>query len=220
MDEKILRKLYEYAAMLGAANERVRVTGPADPDTLFDEHISDALAALHLLPRGCSFVDVGTGGGLPGLVWGICRPDTRGTLIDSVRKKSGIVAEMARALDCPNVEVVNMRSEDFANARREKFDVAAARAVARSGILAEYLSPLVRKGGRLVAFKGPAAAEEVNIPGAEWKILGLSKPKLLPYSIANREYFLVIWEKQWECPTRYPRRPGAAERNPWWSAPG
>jgi 16S rRNA (guanine527-N7)-methyltransferase len=219
MNERTLHKLHEYAKMLGAANERARLTGSVCPDVLFEEHISDALAALHLLPQGCSFVDVGTGGGLPGLVWCICRPDARGTLLDSVRKKIDIVADMARALDCSNIDVVNMRSEDFANANREKFDVAAARAVAHSGVLAEYMSPLVRKGGKLVAFKGPNAAGEVDIPDAKWKILGLSEPELSPYSIAGREYFLVTWEKQGECSPRYPRRPGAAERNHWWSAP-
>lgn len=212
-------RLRQYAALLGRANERARLTGPSDPAALYDEHIADALSALPLLPEGAGkkFVDVGTGGGLPGLVWAICRPELSGTLLDSIGRKSTLTAEIARALGCTNVVVVNMRSEDFANCggNREGFDVATARAVARACVLAEYLSPLVKVGGKIIAFKGKNARAELDIPQSKWRELGLAAPTLRPYAVAGKDRCLVIWEKIKPSPARYPRKPGMAEKKPW-----
>jgi 16S rRNA (guanine527-N7)-methyltransferase len=201
--------------MLGEANARARVTGPSDPEILFSEHIADALEGLRFFAGYGSFADVGTGGGLPGLVLAICRPDASVCLIDSVAKKIDIVRGLAEGLNCQNVSAVNARSEDFAMTNREAFDAATARAVADSRVLAEYLSPLVRVGGRLIAFKGPKASDEIRLPERMWRILGLSKPELHPYSIAGRQRCLVIWEKTGACDRRFPRRPGLAEKQPW-----
>ena len=220
ISEEIDTKLRQYAELLGRANERARLTGPSDPIVLYDEHIADALAALPYLPEngaGKRFVDVGTGGGLPGLVWGICRPDMSGALLDSIGRKSTLVAEIARELGCDNVAVVGMRSEDFANAKgnRESFDVATARAVAHACVLAEYLSPLVKVGGRVIAFKGKSVLNELDIRQAKWHELGLAAPTLHPYTVAGKERCLVIWEKIKPCPALYPRKPGMAEKKPW-----
>lgn len=219
LTEDMEKTLRNYAVLLGKCNERARLTGPSDPEILYAEHIADALPGLPYLPAEGSFVDVGTGGGLPGMVWGICRPDLKGTLLDSIGRKSKLVEEMAIALGCSNIDVVNMRSEDFARTHRERFDVATARAVAHACILAEYLSPLVKPGGRLIAFKGPGAAEEVRIPPAKWNVLGLSKPALHPYRTAGKDRFLVIWEKVSRISRQYPRNPGLAEKKPWCGLP-
>jgi 16S rRNA (guanine527-N7)-methyltransferase len=216
MDNSVNLKLHEYARLLGAANSRARLTGPSAPDVLFEEHIMDAASALSYLPERCSFVDVGTGGGIPGMVWGICRPDTRGVLLESVGKKAALVSEMAEALGVRNISVVNARSEDFAaehGGHRELFDVAAARAVARAPLLAELLSPLARVGGRIIAFKGPRVYDELNIPPDKWSLLGLSPPALHSYSASeSKELYLVIWEKTSPCARSFPRRPGAVKK--------
>jgi 16S rRNA (guanine527-N7)-methyltransferase len=216
MTQDTIDKLRKYAALLGSANEKARLTGPSDPETLFNEHISDALSGLPYLPQGASFVDIGTGGGLPGLVWCICRPDSRGVLLDSIGKKIALLTGIADELGCANAEPVCMRSEEFARTRRESFKAATARAVAHSCALAEYMSPLVAVGGRLIAFKGPGALEELDIPEASWKELGLSKPVAHPCEIAGKQRLIVVWEKIRECPKRYPRKPGDASKKPWW----
>lgn len=215
MTQETIIKLRKYAELLGQANKKARLTGPSDPSTLFDEHICDAIAGLPYLPEGCSFVDIGTGGGLPGLVWCICRPDTHGVLLDSVRKKIALLAGIADELGCKNATPVCMRSEDFARSHREVFGAAVARAVAHARALAEYMSPLVTPGGRLIAFKGPDAGAELEVPGLPWEALGLSMPETYPYSIAGKERLIVVWEKAGKCPARYPRRPGDALKSPW-----
>lgn len=209
-------KLRCYAELLSAANERARLTGPADPEVLYAQHICDALVALPFLEGIQNFVDVGTGGGLPGLVWGVCRPEIQGVLIDSIEKKTRLVAEMAQTLGCRNISVVHARSEEYAAACRETFDLATARAVAAAAELVEYLSPLVRVGGRIVAFKGPSVVTELADERIAWGILGLSRPTLHPYQNSDREGFLVVWEKMAPCPKRYPRNPGMAAKMPWY----
>jgi len=214
-DKKVTGKLRQYAELLSQANERARLTGPSDAGVLYADFILDALYGLPFLEEGASFADVGTGGGLPGIVWGICRPDTQGVLLDSIGKKVALVCEMIGQLGCGNLTAVNTRSEDFATGHREAFDVATARAVASAPLLAEYLTPLVRVGGRLVAFKGEHVRDELTLPEKAWQKLGLSPPQLKAYEISGKRRYLIVWEKIRTCNKKYPRRPGIAEKKPW-----
>jgi 16S rRNA (guanine527-N7)-methyltransferase len=212
-------RLRRFARIIAESNNMARITGPSDENVIYNEHVKDALAALPILEKfqpGSSFADVGTGGGLPGIVWGICRPDMYGVLIDSVGKKIDIVRGIIGKLKLKNITALNERSEETAVSRREAFDIAAARAVAAAPILAEYLSPLVRTGGLLVAFKGPRAASEIEgLHPRDWMKLGLGPPSLTPYKIAGKECYMLIWEKINECPKRFPRKPGEAKKHPW-----
>lgn len=210
-----MKKLDEYAALLSEANKKARLTGPLDSETIYREHIADALEALRLIEAPKTFVDIGTGGGIPGLVWGICLPDSKGVLLDSVGKKIRLVGEMASALGCENIEVVNARSEDYARVRREFFELSCARAVTGACALAEYLSPLTAVGGRVVALKGPGVREELDIPPGMWQRLGLSAPELRWYELEGKERCVVVWHKIKPCPAKYPRKPGMAEKFPW-----
>ena len=216
IDKTTEKKLRLFARLLGEANKFARVIGPSDEKTIYAEHVTDALAALPLLEKfaGVGFVDVGTGGGLPGIAWGICRPDLRGVLVDSVSKKIKIAREIAAALGLKNIETVNARSEDLARKSREKFEIATARAVSNARILAEYLSPLVKVGGIIVAFKGPGIHKELDVTPALWRSLGLASPRMEPYGAAGKNLYLVIWEKISPCPAKYPRSPGEAKKNP------
>ena len=214
--KEIADKLRQYAELLSRANERARLTGPSDPGVLYEDFILDALYGLAFLGDGEIFVDVGTGGGLPGIAWGICRPDAKGFLLDSIGKKIALVSEMIDELDCGNLTAVNARSEDFTAEHREAFDVATARAVAAAPLLAEYLTPLVRIGGKIVAFKGENVRDELNLPEKAWQKLGLSPPRLEAYEISGKQRYLVLWEKIKTCGKKYPRRPGMADKIPWY----
>lgn len=209
-------RLRRYVHLLAAANETARLTGPSDEETLWSAHVLDCAAALPLLPAEGRAIDVGTGGGLPGLVWAICRPKLHVTLLDSITKKCAAVENIARLMDLKNVTVVCARSEEYAKQQREKFHVAAARAVCAAGILAEYLSPFVRHRGKAIAFKGPKVVEEIELVGNKWKGLGFSSPKLSPYELGDMKRYFLIWEKIGETPKGIPRRPGMAEKFPWY----
>jgi 16S rRNA (guanine527-N7)-methyltransferase len=207
-----LRRYTELLASYSAA----RLTGCREAEELYDLHVKDSLHSVPLLPEVGKVIDVGSGGGLPGMVWAICRPDLAVTLLDSSRKKCRALSDMAAALNLQNVSVMWQRCENHALSARELYSLASARAVARAGVLAEYLSPLVRKGGRLIVFKGPKGTDELAQVGDKWNTLGLSSPQLLPYGSQDRNYFFVLWEKNTSCPPDYPRKPGLALSKNWW----
>lgn len=216
LSSETLARLRRYASLLSAANERVRLTGPYDEETLWREHIEDCLHVLPLLPASGIVVDVGTGGGLPGAVLAVCRPDLNFTLLDSLSRKTKALAEIIAVLDLPNTEVVCARSEDFAAAHREQYDAAVVRAVSEAGVIAEYLTPLVREGGVLVAMKGSSVGGELEPLKGRWNALGLGDPKLYEYDINNHKSYMLLWKKSAPCPAVYPRKPGRAEKKLWW----
>lgn len=209
-------KLRHYVSLLSAANQNARLTGPSDSETLWNLHIMDCAFALPLLPQEGRIIDVGTGGGLPGLVWAICRPELKVTLLDSITRKCVQVEKISQALGLKNVTVVCARSEDYAKEHREKFHAATARAVCASGILAEYLAPFVRLKGRAISFKGPKVIEELEEVGNKWRELGLASPRLVPYMLDEMKRFFLIWDKISQTPKGIPRRPGMAEKFPWY----
>jgi 16S rRNA (guanine527-N7)-methyltransferase len=209
-------RLWSYCEALARGNERARLTGPADPETLWREHVLDCAAGLPLLPEKGRVVDVGTGGGLPGVVWALCRPGLSVTLLDSVSRKCIALEGIVAALGLSNAKVACLRSEEMARASRECFDVAAARAVTAAGPLAELLSPLVSVGGILLAFKGPRVHEELETVGPKWSRLGLGEPTLSSYRIEGKERVIVRWSKRGKCPGTFPRNPALLERKPWW----
>lgn len=215
IDEKTRNKLLEYAGLLAAANARARLTGPSDPKIIYEELITDALYGFPFLDGFDSFVDVGTGGGLPGIVWGICKPEVRGVLLDSIRKKADIVNGIIKSLGCENIVAIARRSEDFAAENREIFGVATARALAPAPVLAEYLSPLVRVGGIIVAFKGDNVRDELTLPEESWAHLGMSPPKLHEYTLSGKIRYILTWKKESACPLRYPRKAGIAVKRAW-----
>lgn len=211
--EEALRR---YVKLLIDANETVRLTGPSDENTLWNHHILDCAAALPFIPDTGRLIDVGTGGGLPGIVWAVCKPQLKVTLLDSIMKKCNRVQQIILNLGLNNVTIVCSRSEDYARLHREIFHAASARAVSEAGVLAEYLSPLVQVKGRLIAFKGPKAAKEIENADGKWGSLGLSPPTLASYDLVDKKRFLVIWSKIAPAPKGIPRGPGRAEKFPWY----
>jgi 16S rRNA (guanine527-N7)-methyltransferase len=110
------------------------------------------------IPQAATVADVGTGAGLPGLVWAIARPDLSVTLIEPLLRRTTFLSEVVQDLQLSNVRVVRGRAADVS----ETFDVVTARAVADLGRLAAWCLPLVRSGGVLLALKGESASAEVT----------------------------------------------------------
>ena len=216
-DGEIRLRLHSYAEMLLEMNQRVRLVGPRDLETLWSAHIEDCLKLLPLLPASGSVIDVGTGGGLPGAVLAVCRPDLKFTLIDSVSRKTNALCEIMKALEITNTEVLCTRSEDLASKRREYFDCATVRAVSEAGVIAEYLSPLVRPGGILLAMKGSAVESEIEPLRGKWGRIGLFEPRLYEYDICGHKNYMLTWKKASPCPRTFPRQAGKAAKKPWWN---
>lgn len=215
-------RLMSFAKQLSAC-VTARLTGTRDPQELYDRHIRDCLESVPFLPQGHRrVIDVGSGGGLPGLVWAICRPDLEVVLLDSIGKKARAVQAIIEELGLSNARGLCARSEELARSERESFDLACARAVASAGITAELLSPLVRVGGLLLTFKGAKLSEELAEVGksTSWGRLGLGAPLVLPYGGQDSSRALVLWEKTARCPRAYPRPAGMAASKGWWLCRG
>ncbi len=210
-------KLRYYTHLLSEANKLARLTGPSDEVILWNDHVLDCAYALPLMPKEGNIIDVGTGGGLPGVIWAICRPGLNVTLLDSITRKCALLEKIITAMGLKNVSVVCTRSEEYAKEHREKFHIATARAVCASGILAEYLAPFVRLKGMAIAFKGPRVVEEIEAVGNKWKQLGFSSPKLTPYNLGDKKRYFLIWDKIAQTPKGIPRRAGMAEKFPWYN---
>ena len=205
--------LYRYAELLASCT-RARLTGTRGTDEIYSLQVEDCLPSLEYLPESGQVIDVGSGGGLPGVVWAVYRPELNVTLLDSVNKKCEAVREILSELEIPNVKVICARSEDFALTHREAFDLAGARALASAGVCAELLSPLVKTGGHVLTFKGEKVHDEISKVEDKWGALGLSKPSLHFYGGESK--CIVLWEKLRKCPASFPRRAGLAGTKHFW----
>lgn len=209
--------LLRYWELLAEKNKVMNLTAITDPDEAARLHFLDSAALLALADlRGKSVVDVGTGAGFPGLPLKILEPSIRLTLLDAQRKRVDFLREVCEALDLEDVECVHDRAEEFAQARREGFDIAVSRAVAALPVLAELCLPLVRVGGKFLAMKSVDTGEELNAAGRAVQLLRGRLEKPLDYVISGTEIprRLVILTKIGETPKKYPRTFAKIKKNP------
>jgi 16S rRNA (guanine527-N7)-methyltransferase len=207
-----------YVELLLDANRRLNLTRVVEPEAVARLHLLDALAALPLLDEAepDSALDLGSGGGVPGIVLALARPGMAWTLVDSVRKKADALTGFVEALDLRTVTVLAERAEVLGRGpQRESFDLVTARACAAMPVIAEYALPLLRVGGWLLAWKGRIEDEELAAGARASTELGGGSPILhgtsMP-SLGDHSFVRVI--KLAPTPARYPRRPGDPSRQP------
>lgn len=209
----------EYARLLVEWNERMNLTGITAPEEMAIKHFVDSVSVLahDLIPKKGRVVDVGTGAGFPGLCLRIFRPDIELILMDAVAKRLRFLEAVIDRLQLDGVVCVHARAEDAGRGEwRERCDVGVARAVATTNVLAEYVLPLVRIGGRMVAWKGPDVGQELQqateasrqLGGGEWASIRLSLPR------GHGQRTLVWTDKVRATPKQYPRKPGEPKRRP------
>ena len=177
--------------------------------------IDDSLVLLEHLGDAKRLVDVGSGGGLPGLPLKIARPELSVTLVEADQDKAAFLVRACAALDLQDVDVVGKRAEEVGRDPhyREAFDVAVARALAPMPVLAELCLPLVKMGGRLLAQKTSSEDVERAIKAIEKLGGALNRVAAAP-SPAREAGTVVVVDKVRPTPPAYPRRPGVPSRKP------
>lgn len=222
-------KLGLYLALLLKANELQNLTAIREPAEAWRRHILDSLTLLPFLaefPDGASAIDVGSGGGLPGIPLAIVMPGVRFTLLEATGKKCDFLNQAIGRLGLKNVRVLQGRSERVAHDRgaradskgtvshtgghREAYDVVMARAVGRLASLAELTVPFCKVGGRVLLIKGEKADEEVK--EAEHALHTLKAVHI--GTIESPTGRIVILEKRSATPRDYPRADGEPTRTP------
>ena len=174
--------------------------------------VEDSLVLLDHLGRARRIVDVGAGGGMPGIPLKIARPELEVTLVEADRKKAAFCVHAAAVLGL-ELDVVAERAEVVGRGdRRERFDAAVSRALAALPVVAELCLPLVRVGGVMLAMK---TADSVEEGAAAARRLGGGTPAVLPApSSARGQGIVVRIEKVVPTPEEFPRRPGLPSRRP------
>ena len=148
-----------YVQLLTTRGIERGIVGPREAPRLWDRHILNCAVVTPRLPQAASVADVGSGGGLPGLVWAIARPDISMTLIEPLLRRTTFLSEVVDELGLANVTVLRGRADEVT----ERYDVVTARAVAELGKLGNWCLPLVKPGGVMLALKGQSAATEVEV---------------------------------------------------------
>ena len=215
-----LARFENFVALLAEANAVQDLTAITDPREVADRHLLDSLTVLRyarLIPPGARIVDVGSGAGFPGVPLAIARPDLEVTLLDAGRKRVDFLRRVLLALGL-RAEAIHARAEDAARLpeHRERYDAALSRAVTALPALLELALPFVRVGGHAVAWKGPAAGEELAGGRRAAVLLGGNLLPALDAPVPGRDWrhILLVAEKAEPTARQYPRRAGVPERKP------
>lgn len=163
----------KYARLLATDGTVRGLLGPREVPRLWDRHLLNSAVAAPLVPYGAAVVDVGSGAGLPGIVLALVRPDLRITLVEPSARRAAFLQECVDALDLRTTRVHRGRAEDDGTLRAVGgADMVTARAVAPLERLAGWCLPLLRPGGRLAAWKGASAKEELAAAASVLRALG------------------------------------------------
>ncbi|WP_371764105.1 16S rRNA (guanine(527)-N(7))-methyltransferase RsmG [Massilia sp.] len=161
-------KLMNYLALMFKWNAVYNLTSLRDPMQMVTHHLLDSLAAVPAFAGAQNVLDVGSGGGLPGIVLAIVRPDMKVSMIDTVHKKTAFLTQVKAELGLANVTVYTARVEQLQVS--DKFDVITSRAFADLSDFVNWSSHLLADGGRYIALKGVAPKDEQERLPAEWKV--------------------------------------------------
>ena len=194
-----LRLFARHAHELVKWNTVTNITAITQPEDIARNHFVDSLAPARLIAPGSNLLDVGSGGGFPGLPLHIIGAGLHTTLLDAARKKVSFLRYLARELDLKDIEVVNIRLEELARqpGRALSYDVIVSRAFSSVVSFVRAALPLLKSHGRMIALKGaisPAELEELQDAargGAFGQALSFDRQ---PYTIAGlrRERVMVV----------------------------
>jgi 16S rRNA (guanine527-N7)-methyltransferase len=201
-------------------NQKFNLTAIRDVESIRTKHFLDSFSCVLAWKANPPFrlIDVGTGAGFPGIPLKIIYPTMELTLVESVGKKAMFCQHIVRVLGLESVNVIQARAESLGQKpdHREKYDWAVARAVANLNVLSEYLLPLVKVGGTVIAQKGESGPAEAQSAEKAMKVLGGKLKKVIPVNLPGvvDDRYLVLVDKVAATPPQYPRNAGIPAKLP------
>ena len=206
LPENVKDTLCAFGAGVVKQNEVMNLTAITEPDRVAKLHLLDSLSLLTVADlNGKTLIDVGCGAGFPGVPVKIACPGVKLTLLDSLGKRMNWLDAYLPTLGV-SAECVTARAEEAVATRRENYDFATSRAVARLNILLELTAPYVRVGGYVLAMKGSAAREELAEAKNAIGKLGLKLEKVVDFQVEDATHSVIVLKKIKNTPPQYPRR--------------
>lgn len=218
--EKKYEQFMKYKDLIKEWNEKVNLTAIKEDEEIVKKHFIDSMKVFKFdqLKNAKNVIDIGTGGGFPGIPMKIIKPEVNIVLLDSLNKRVKFLNEVINSLQLENIKAIHGRAEDFAQEAqyREKFDVAVSRAVANLTVLSEYCIPYVKVGGYFVAMKGPAVEEEIKQSKNAIRMLGgrIEHIEKVQIEDSDLNHNLVIISKISQTHRKYPRKAGMVTKEP------
>lgn len=214
LTEKQKKTLCDFGCAVIKQNEVMNLTAITEPGQVAKLHLLDSLTVLTSGDfAGKKLIDVGCGAGFPGVPLAIGCPELDVTLLDSLGKRVHWLEEILPQLGV-KAACITARAEEAVADRRERYDIATSRAVARLNILLELTAPYVKVGGRVIAMKGMAAREELEECGNAIKKLGLKLEDVREFPVDGTNHALIVLRKVAHTPTAYPRRYAKIKQTP------
>ena len=214
LDAQTAQTLCAFGEGVVKQNEVMNLTAITEPTAVAKLHLLDSLSLLTLADlRGKKLIDVGCGAGFPGVPVKIACPEVRLTLLDSLGKRMNWLETFLPTLGV-EAECVTARAEEAVSERREQYDFATSRAVARLNVLLELTAPYVKVGGAVLAMKGAAAREELAEAQTAIRKLGLKVEKTQEFPVDGTAHTVIVLRKVAHTPPQYPRRFAKIKQSP------
>ena len=215
LSDEICGRLCDFGRAMVRQNEVMNLTGITEDAPVAKLHLLDSLTVLACADlEGKSIIDVGCGAGFPGVPLAIACPGAKVTLLDSLAKRMNWLEVAVPALGVKNAEFITARAEEAVATRRESYDYATSRAVARLNILLELTAPYVKVGGAVLAMKGAAAREELEEAKNAISRLGLKIEEVREFPVDGTAHAVIVLRKVSPTPAKYPRRFAKIKQNP------
>lgn len=219
--EENTEKLLAYLDAVLEKNQHINLTAVRDRDEAVQKHLADSLSCTELdeYKNANTVLDMGTGGGFPGVPLAAVSPEKEFTLVDSLQKRLKVIDELTAKVGIGNVRTVHARAEDIGRDKgsRENYDLVVSRAVASLDVLAEWCLPLVKLGGYMIAYKGENVSRETEEGSKAVGLLGGKIVKTIELEQTAEEisgHVLLVIKKVKHTPGKYPRAAGQAKKNP------
>ncbi len=218
--EETIEKYRLYMEGIIEWNEKVNLTSITDRDDFIKLHFVDSIMSVPCeeFQKAKRIIDVGTGGGFPGIPLALAAPDKEFVLMDSLNKRIKIINQLCEEIGITNVTAVHARAEELAKnkAHRQKYDLCVSRAVANLSTLSEYCLPFIKQGGWFLSYKGPDTDKELADAKKAIKILGgqIDREELASMESSGLEHKIIFIKKVKDTPAKYPRKAGTPSKDP------
>ena len=214
LDQATQEKLCAFGQAVIEQNKVMNLTAITQPDQVALLHLADCVSLLKVADlKGKKLIDVGCGAGFPGVPLKIACPEMDLSLLDSLGKRMHWLEQILPTLGVDAQYIIG-RAEEQLEGRREQYDFATSRAVARLNILLELTAPYIKVGGKVLAMKGAAAQEELQEAKGAIKKLGLKLEAVHTFPLDGTAHNVIVLQKIAPTPNQYPRRYAKIKQSP------